>query len=535
MKLLIADDEALIRDGIRNHIDWGKYGIEIAGVEENGLAALRVLEEEPIDILVTDIRMPRMDGIELSREARRRYPNIKIIILSGYEEFEFAQQALELSVMKYLLKPFTRPELEEAVVQAKEEVDSMRRAERRMSVTMDQLRRSLPLLRDRYLNDWISGRLPPEEIPGRLKSVDLDPGPGRYAVTVTAIDDSEQALPLADRGGSRTDLLSVLLLEEISGDLKAAGNGVAFQGRNGETIAVLSGLEHSNGLYAFAEAVREKARTSFELTVSVCLGGLKEVLADVALSYREALEAMDYRFLVGKDSIVPYDLIHFHSQGTWNGIPADLTDRLIAAVRAGREDQTRGELDRLFEALRNLQGAGHSDVKSHVTEFVSGALTQLISSGTRLKEIYGKEYNPYASILAAKTIDELKLLLETMFLDLSRYILDKRGDKKRRVIEQAVEYIHANYSREDLSFNGLSERLGMNPTYFSKLFKQETGSTFTDYVTKARHDRAKRDLKETTLRVSEIAFGVGFRDPFYFSTLFKKHTGLNPTEYRDVR
>lgn len=153
MKLLIADDEALIRDGIRNHIDWGKYGIEIAGVEENGLAALRVLEKEPIDILVTDIRMPRMDGIELSREARRRYPNIKIIILSGYEEFEFAQQALELSVMKYLLKPFTRPELEEAVVQAKEEVDSMRRAERRMSVTMDQLRRSLPLLRDRYLND----------------------------------------------------------------------------------------------------------------------------------------------------------------------------------------------------------------------------------------------------------------------------------------------------------------------------------------------------------------------------------------------
>ncbi|MFC4598409.1 response regulator [Cohnella hongkongensis] len=535
MKLLVADDEALIRDGIRSHIDWGGYGIEIAGVEENGLAALRVLEREPIDILVTDIRMPRMDGIELSREARKRYPNIKIIILSGYEEFEFAQQALELSVMKYLLKPFTRPELEEAVVQAKEEVESMRRAERQMSVTMERLRSSLPLLRDRYLNDWISGRLSAGEIPGRLQSVDLEPGPARYAVTVTAIDGAEQGIPLADGGGSRTDLLSLLLLEEVAGELKESGTGVAFQGRGGETIAVLSGLQHSNELYAFAEAIREKARSIFGLTVSVCLGGLKEDLAEVASSYREALEAMDYRFLVGKDSVVPYDLIHFQSQGAWEGISGEHAGRLVAAIRAGREEQAREELERLFEALRNLQGAGHSDVKSHVTEFVAASLTQLIVSGSRLKEIYGKEYNPYAVILAAKTIDELKQELETMFVDLSRYILDKRGDRKRRVIEEAVEYIQANYSREDLSFNGLSERLGMNPTYFSKLFKQETGSTFTDYVTKVRLDQAKRALRETTLRVSEIAYGAGFRDPFYFSTLFKKHTGLNPTEYRDLR
>jgi len=541
MKLLIADDEALIRDGIRNCIDWGRYGIDIVGAADNGLAALGMLEREPADILVTDIRMPKMDGIELSKEAKKRYPNIKIIILSGYEEFEFAQQALELSVMKYLLKPFTRPELEAAIVQAKEEVESMRQAERRLYVTMEQLRRSLPLLRDRYLNDWVSGRLPPGDISGKLQSVDVEPGAGRYAVAVTVIDDAgPDAATGSDLGALRAvdggaDLRSVLLLEDVAERLKEAGSGVAFQGRQGEIVAVLSGLADADGLYAFAERIREQARADYGLTVSVCLGGLKEHPAEVAQSYREAVEAIDYRFLVGPDSVVPYDFIHWREPEDWPGIPGEFADRMASAIRTGREDLVRAELDRLFDMLKKLQSRGHADIKVNATEFTAGVLTLVISSGSRLKEMYGKEYNPYAAIMEARTIDGLARELESLFLDLSRYVRDRRGDRKRRVVEQALEYVHANYSREELSFQQLSEYLEMNPTYLSKLFKQETGTTFTDYLTKVRLDRAKRDLRATSLRVSEIAYSVGFRDPFYFSTLFKKHTGLNPTEFRDLR
>ncbi|WP_256762035.1 response regulator [Cohnella sp. WQ 127256] len=534
MKLLIADDEALIREGIRNHIDWCKYGIDVVGVVENGLAALRILENEPVDILVTDIRMPRMDGIELSRAARLRYPNIRIIILSGYEEFEFAQQALELSVMKYLLKPFTRPELEEAVVQAKDEVDSMRQVERQMNVTLDRLQRSLPLLRDRYLNDWVSGRLLGDDILSKLQLVDIEPAEGQHAVIITVIDEVERTFPQMSVS-NQTDMLSVLLLEEMSQWMKESGNGVAFQGKTREIVAVMSGVVDANQLFAFAERIREQARQAFELTVSVCLGGLKEQLTEVTQSYQEALEAMDYRFLVGEDSIVPYDWIHLHTQQSWVGVPDEYTDKIISAIRTGQEDLIRSELNRLFEWLKGIQSIGHSDVKVYMTEFLVSVLTAAVSSGTRLKDIYAKEYNPYAFIVSAKTMDDLKRELEALFLDLSRFILDKRGDRKKRVIEQAVDYIRLNYHQEDLSINVLSEQMDMNPTYFSKLFKKEIGSTFTDYVTKTRLEQAKRDLRETALRVNEIAYRVGYRDPFYFSTLFKKHTGVNPSDFRDFR
>lgn len=534
MKLLIVDDEFLIRDGIQNKINWSDFGIEVVGSAENGEAALDVLKKEAVDILVTDIRMPKMNGLELSREARKLYPNIKIILLSGFEEFEFAKQALELSVMKYLLKPFTRKELEEAILQAMDEVKSMQRVEHQLVITMDRLQRSLPLLRERYLNEWVSGQLSAEELHGKLQMVDIQPGDGSFAVIVTVLDEAEQISPL-HASANHSDVLSLLLVEDIPQWI-GSGQGHTFQSVKGAIVTILDGLRDAEEGYKTAEIIKDRARQALGLTVSVGLGRLKPGSEGVAESYREALEAVEYRFLVGKNSIIPCDLITFNGSSKWTGIPDDLAETIISAIRTGKRDEMRAGLSLLFNTLKTGQRLSISDIKICMTEFLAKVLTDLLQTGVRLKDIYAKdvkEYNPYSAIADYKTIDDLQQGLGLLFGDLSGYILDRRGGKKRQMIELALDYIHSHYQEEDLSIYAVSEKLYINPTYFSRLFKQEVGCTFTDYLTKTRLEGAKQWLKGSSHRVSEIAFMVGFKDPFYFSTLFKKQVGMNPTEFRE--
>ncbi|MBE9915106.1 response regulator [Paenibacillus donghaensis] len=532
MKLLLADDEWIIRDGIANKIDWSSLGIKIAGAAENGEEALGILKKESVDILVTDILMPQMDGIRLAEEARKLHPNIKIIILSGYEEFEFAKRALELSVMKYLLKPFTRKELEEAVLQARGEVESMRKVEEHLQTALSTLEKSFPLLRERYLSLWVAGKITPSDIPARLQTIHLKLLGRHFAVMITELDDIES---IPSESAVNKELLPVVVSNEIERFMGDYGKGITFHGDHDRIVTIVHDLQEEapDERFEWAEKLKQHIQDKFGITVSVGVGGLKEGYEGVADSYKEALEAIEYRFLVGRNTVIPVELIHPHPSTVWPGTSDKHANRITAAIRAGDEREIREHLNEFFQQLREAARLSISDIKLYSIEFAAKIVMSSLQSGLRLKDVYGREYDPYAAILQYKTMDDLHRGLASLLLDISHYFLDSRGSKKHRMIDFAIRYIQENYSVENLSINTLSDQLRVHPSYFSRLFKQEVGLTFTDFLTKVRIDKAKQYLGDASLRVSEITFMVGLKDPFYFSTLFKKHVGKNPTEFRE--
>lgn len=537
MKLLLADDEWIIRDGIANKIDWSSLNIDIVGAVENGMEALTILKRECVDILVTDIHMPLMDGIRLAEEAKKIHPAIKIVILSGYEEFEFAKRALELSVMKYLLKPFTRKELEAAVMQAQGEVETMRKVENRLQTAMSTLEKSFPLLRERYLNLWVSGRIAPDDIPARLQTINVQLTGQQFAVMITEPDDIGTASGSPVEGAINKELLPVVVGDEIERYLSVCGKGVTFYGDHDHIVTILHDLrdQAAEEVFEWAEKLRQHIRDKCGITVCVGVGGLKHGVAGVSDSYKEALEAIKYRFLVGNNSVIPLELIHPNPNPAWSGLSDEHANRIIAAIRSGKEEEIRLHLSAFFGQLREAKSMGISEIKLYVTEFAAKVVTHSLQTGLRLKELYGRDYDPYTAISNYKTMDDLHRGLLSLSLDMSRYMIDSRGGRKRRMIDVAIEYIHEHYGAEDLSINTLSDHLRVHPSYFSRLFKQEVGSTFTDFLTKVRIDKAREYLCDASLRISEITFMVGLKDPFYFSTLFKKHVGVNPTEFREQR
>lgn len=533
IKLLVADDEFIIREGIRSHINWTELGIRLMGAAENGKEALDMLADEPADILLTDVHMPVMDGIELCREARKRYPNLKIIILSGFEEFEFAKQALEVSAMRYLLKPFTRKELEEVLLDASRDIRHYRRLESNLEVTMVRLQESLPLLCENVLNRLVEGRLHPEEVRAKLELLDISLKGSRFVVLVAEKDHNDGRG--AGQPGANEELMTVLMKDEFGMALKERGQGVVFSGLNANAVCILE--VGPDDLYEqvldFAEAVKARIQTALKLTVSIGVGAIRPGYAGIAVSYREAQESLAYRFLIGQDSVIPIDRINLSDSAAFFAIPEEYGERLAMAVRYGNNRGIRGELDSLFDYMRGGTGGKISELRLAVKDFLAMTLRQLGLSGNRLKDLYGTDFDPYTAIDRYKTMDDMYRGLCTMIQELSGYIHDKRGNKLRNVIQRAVDYIQSHYHLEELSINTLSEELSMNASYFSRLFKQETGATFTEYLTKTRLERAKELLKGTTKRISEITYEVGMKDPYYFSTLFKKYTGINPTEFRE--
>lgn len=536
VKLLVVDDEFIIREGIKTKMDWNRLGVELVAVAENGYEALETLKAGPVDILITDIRMPVMDGIQLSREAMKLHPNLKIIILTGYEEFEYAKQALELSALSYMLKPFTKQELEDTILLAKREIIGHRTVESHLKITMERLEQSFPLLKERYLNQLVSERLPLKEIKSRLQLVDIHFQSDTFAVMIVELDKTDGLEQLPEHDGN-SELLQLVVKDEAEQYLQTVQPSVVFSGLNSHIVCIIDIVKSDkhDELFELAENMKAYIENTLQVSVSVGIGGIKHGIKGIPESFREAMEAIEYRFLVGKSSIIPIDYINIQSEQTIAGLSDSHAERIIAVVRSGNKLGIRGELDAIFTTIKEMKTSSISDIKLYMKEFLVKTITRLLHSSIRLRDMYSRDYDPYSLVDDYQTINDMHKGIRTLYFDISDYIRDKRGNKQRKVIEKAIEEIQANYDNENLSIQMLSEQLQMNTSYLSRLFKQEAGNTFTEFLAKYRIEKAKQYLVETTLRVSEITYRVGLKDPFYFSTLFKKYVGQNPTDYREQR
>jgi two-component system response regulator YesN len=530
-KVLLVDDEAVVREGIKDRIQWSELGLDCIGDCENGMEAMEAVDRLRPDIVLTDINMPFVDGLELTRYIMEHYPLTKMIILTGFDEFTYAQQAIKLRVHDFILKPITAAELKKVLEKVKAEIDGEKRKREDLDRLQKQLNESLPLLKERFLERLATSSVRSKEAAERLDYFNIMlPGPSYIALSVD-IDQFPE-----DYGRQDKELMRFAVYNVVQEVAERENGSAVFRNRDERMLVLLSGEEDS--LYDQAQWISENIRQLieeyFKFTVTVGVGRVGGSLAELPFTYESALSALEYRFLLGINkviSIMDMEGNRARSTSEEEQQEQERVHKLTSCMKTG----TELELKEAVEEVINHYRTAFPSMKqcyTHIQRLIITVIRAIDDLGLKEEDVFGKGVNPITHIYAFQTLEELEEWLHDHCRDAVRQIVANRNDFCENQVRNAVAYLKEHYPDAELSLAKVCRHVHMSTSYFSSVFKTRTGKTFIEYLTGARMEKARELLKLTTLKTYEIAAKVGYQDPHYFSILFKKHTGDTPTEYR---
>lgn len=530
-KVLIADDEANVREGIRDNINWSELGFEFVGDFENGSDALDAVERLHPDVVFTDICMPFVDGLELARDILEKFPLTKIIILTGYDEFEYAQQAVKLKAYDYLLKPVTASELRKILHKIKSDLDDEIHKREDISRLKMQLKESLPVLRERFLNRMLLGHLQEDSLKDKLNYLNICLKGSNYIVAAIDVDDYSDLR--RSHPGTEEELLLLAIYNVCDEIVTKYNGGIVFQNNNEDTIAILqSDNVEPMGEKAvnICEEIRQTIEKYLRFTVTIGLGTVCSSLKDIGISYKNSVKALDYRFLLGKNRVISICDIteNLNAPCSYN---REWEVKLASKVKIGTEQEIDGIISNLIQSLK-VSFVSIKQCYIYIQHAIISIVDALNDFGDSNIQIFGNEYSPLTEIYTLKTLEEVEIYLREFCKKASCFFSNKRNNFIRIQAAKAEEYIKENYMDENISMKDICKHILMSPSYFSMIFKNITGETFIEYLTRIRIEKAMELLKGTDLKSYEIAHRVGYGDPHYFSLIFKKVTGMSPTEYR---
>lgn len=529
-KLLIVDDEALVREAIQEGMDWEKMGFVCTGACEDGIEALEFIERECPDIVLTDIGMPFMNGIELTRELSVRYPDVKVIILTGYDEFEYAQQALKMKVADYVMKPVTASEMEQIFLRVGRQMDEENLQKRDYEKLKHQLYDSMPLLKERFLERLVTSSMPEKQKRESCSYFQIAWDQPYWMELAIEIDSLKLQHPptLSDEELFRFALYNIT--KEVMDNYKGTE---VFRDRENRVFVLMSGCE-PDSLYEEAGTAAEQIHAAvtdyLPLKASIGIGHLCKRDDIAKLLHRSALSALDYRFVIGTNAVIRISDMERSKQLELPSAVAWECE-LITKLKTGTPQEMDEWIGKLFAMFRE-QLLPIDVCYIYLQRFVLTLMHTLYEMGTDTSRVFGEEANPLAEIRELAALREIEHWMRKVCGKAAAVIRSMREDHSLLQIEKAMAYVKQHYTDPDLSLQTVCKHVSMSASYFSTLFRMTSGRTFMEYVIHERMEKAKELLKLTSMRSYEIAYAVGYRDPQYFSSAFKKHTGDTPTEFR---
>ena len=519
-RVLLADDEEEIRTGISRKIDWAALGFSLVGEAGNGEEALELAEQLRPDVVLTDIKMPFLDGLELCRRLRVSLPGARLVVFSGFDDFEYARQAVSMGVSEYILKPINAPELTRVLEALRDQLDRQRLERRDMETLRRRYEESLPVLRELFYTRLLSGQIRPEQVQDRAARYEIDLPQGLWTAALVHVDGDE---------GERDELLLLSVQSFLEKHFALAGCAARVV-LYGDMAALLVHLDREDRLYPLLEELERLSRLSqsylgLRLTTGVglpCRG--PEELNHSAGGARSAL---DYRVLAGGSRVIYIG--DLEPQSAAPSFEEEDQRALSAAVKLGAREQAEAVVRELMERLRR---ASLSQCDLFLLEVVTCLVRLARSGGLAVEEVFGEGFTGAVSVSSFSSLEELGSWLGERCGRLHDLLGRRRSDSTWQMVERAKDYIAGHYTDEQLSVETLCSHIHLSPTYFSTLFKREVGMSFTAYVTKVRMEEAARLLRETDEKTYRIAEATGFSDPNYFSYVFKRHFGLSPSKFR---
>lgn len=535
IKVIIADDEENVCQLIRSLIDWQSLDMEIVGVAHNGLEALDLIKTLSPDLMISDIRMPGYDGLEMIRRAKNIKQNLDFIIISGYPHFEYAQNAIKYGVSDYLLKPIKKDDFMVALskmrgryMQRTEQLSNEERLKNRLKSDVDKLRENI-------FTEWLlkNGVTTQDlTLEGINQNDHFSFQSGLFQLCAVKID-----CGFEDQYNSAIHILEEKIVQILNSLLKEQCYDMGIYLDDSVTYCILNFNVSCKKMIrkqlkaVFDELMVQKvAFEQFEFTIGA--GTIVEDIKQLKDTFGAAKYAIDQRLLLGAGRVIEDIAIHARSQ-RGNTLLAELNKTLGTALEVLDKDAVLkciAGLKQQIEMGNDLSGQEIFSLVNHVCEMY---LTHLRNNQIQVQ--YGTEFYEKFCIHANRcsSIDQLFEYLSVMVGESLNIIIADKKQTDTRPIRLAKQYIQQNYMKP-INLEEVSSFVGFNATYFSTLFKKESGGNFVDYLSEIRMNKVKDLLRETNLSIAVVCEQVGYNDLKHFTKSFKKNTGVNPNEYRKL-
>ncbi|HEX3045556.1 MAG TPA: response regulator transcription factor [Bacillota bacterium] len=516
-KVLIVDDDPAIVSGVKQMAPWEEYGMDIPDTALNGKEAWEFIVEHGADILITDIKMPLLGGLELIRKIRETGWDTRFIILSGYDDFDFLKESIKLGIENYLLKPVNAQELMATLVNTLDKIQMNRT--RQIDFSKD-----IQIIRNNILYRWMTNTIDEDELNERFYLLGVEPAATSYAVCILRV--------LADGGAGTNSHTLIPEIEKICGEIVLKyDSGQAFASPEGEIVFLFTdapGRNVGSLLPTILEECRLAVKRSWELPLFITGGGFENSRRLVNRSYRRAKELQHYSLIFPPDSI----LDHPPKEAAVKVPMRQIVSRNeITRLAASKDLETLlTYIEEIFNQIKGMEGVTPSMAPNVATEILIAVIEGGLTAGGKNSLLYELGC-PISDIYTLQSLNEVIRFTKDTTTRVIHY-LAQSYERINPVIKRVIAYIKANYT-EDISLKTLAVRFNVNANYLGRLFKEELGEFFLDYVNKTRVDKAKELLVKTNQSIREVSLLVGYADPNYFYTLFKKYTGVSPAEYRN--
>lgn len=533
LKVFLAEDEFIIREGIKNNIDWQAHGYEFCGEASDGELAFPLIQKTRPDILITDIKMPFVDGLALSRLVKKELPETEIIILSGYEEFDYAKEAIQIGVARYLLKPINGETLLQEIDSVAEIIlGKQKEKEIREKYQKEMEENSLRDQMDLFQH-LVTGDCSMEELLSVADKLDLKIMAPWYSIVLLKIQSMKH--DYEEYSGS------IVVVDERIAKLAEPEHVLVFD-RALEGRAFLFKADSEEELLAYQKEylgdVKEVLSGYANLRYFGGIGTPVNRLREIPASFEDASHAFAHRYLVAESCILDSSLLMQegaaeHEDFRISAVNPEQIDRakMQEFLRTGDLDEVVYFVDEFFGKLDG--GAMKSRIfRQYITMDAYFSIVDFLKGlGLQKDEIEAPDQD--GSILQDEksAMDYIVRIMNKALV-----LREKRASSRYEdVVSEVIHYIEDNYAQEELSLNLLASHVNFSPNHLSMIFSQQTGQTLIKYLTDYRMNRAKELLRCSSKKSSVISMEVGYKDPHYFSYLFKKTQGMTPTQYRGGR
>jgi two-component system response regulator YesN len=519
--VFLVEDEVVVREGIRNSIPWEETPYTLAGEAPDGEMALSIIKDVKPDILVTDIRMPFMDGLALARIVKKTQPWVKIIILSGHDEFQYAKEAISIGVEEYLLKPVSAQDMIDALGKVAQRIEDEKRKLDSMESLKQQVQSTADMMREQWLSDLVTGFVNTGDSLEKARELGIDLISHSYVVAIVEITSHEE--DFRELAKAKRLVLAHIALRS---DVIAFSHGV-----DKLVLIVKSGGQETleESVYTIAQGIKFETERNTLCSVSVAIGASSERIGGIPHSYADALRALKYLMATGRRAIIGINDIQTVDARELARLGSDpVADKLRYA--------TRDDIDCLVSQYLDMLGD-----KSSKSNFIGYYILYdiVVAASAIIGDLSGDIRSVFPSGIQQERIAEIAASRELFSAEIRRIIgavvslrEAKSAGKYGGMIQKAKRYIDANFADPDISLHSVASFVNVSPNHFSAIFSQESGESFIEYLTCVRLNRAKQLLSSTQMKSADIAYEVGFNDPHYFSFIFKKNVGTSPRDWR---
>ena len=492
--------------------------------------ALEFLENEQVDLIISDIKLPDYNGYKLFKDLKESHPEIKMILYTSYNEYEYVQKALEEGLIDYIFKPVREQELRRSLIRAKKLLDDISKRYEEQSRILAKFDKSLPILQDRFLTNLIHGYPEKEsDIHSTFEYFNLMIAPG-YTVMVLKIDYYDKLSLIMEEKDKHMLIFSVLY--KVESILEEYKNGVAFINRHDEIVIILGAKLTINESIEIGEKIRGSIEYDLKITCTVGIGKMYNEARKINISYKQAKAAIRYNHYLGLNSVIHINYVEPNNIITYE-YPLKKEEYLVYETVIGNEKRVLELLKDLFKVLNECQPLPDKLLPKIILDIIVSINRYASEQGINIDSFFNKNFT-MKEVLQNKGNDDAFNYLSNLLPSICKYIKEKRKKNEELILSKAKKYVEENF-HSNISLNQTAIHVKTTPENLSVLLAEKGFRSFYEYCTKIRIEKAKKLMNESNLTDEAIALRIGYEDKNYFRKIFERFEGMTTEEYRLIK